>query len=83
MKKYVKHFSKDSIGRAKDKLTAAGTNDASARMQFGKALAEKGRDAEALAEYLWCFDHGLETDPAFRGVRPSFLLMYIKNLAAH
>jgi thiol-disulfide isomerase/thioredoxin len=74
---------KDSISRAKDKLTAAGTNDASARMDFGKALQQKGKDAEALTEYLWCFDHGLETSPAFSGVRLSFLLMNIKNLAAH
>jgi thiol-disulfide isomerase/thioredoxin len=74
---------KDSISRAREKMTAAGTNDPSARMQFGVALAQKGRDAEALAEYLWCFDHGLEAGPAFTGVRVSFLLSYIKNLAAH
>jgi hypothetical protein len=74
---------KDSISRAREKLMAAGTNDPSARMQFGVALAEKGRDAEALAEYLWCFDHGLEAGPAFTGVRVSFLLAHIKNLAAH
>ena len=62
---------------------AAGTNDPSARMQFGVALAQKGKDAEALTEFLWCFDHGLEAGPAFTGVRLSFLLMDIKNLAAH
>jgi len=86
-KAFIEDFSaalggKDSISRAKDKLTAAGTNDPSARMQFGVALAQKGRDAEALAEYLWCFDHGAEASPAFVGVRVSFLLMNIKNLAA-
>jgi len=54
---------------------AAGTNDPSARMQFGVALAQKGKDAEALTEFLWCFDHGLEAGPAFTGVRLSFLLM--------
>jgi len=74
---------KDSISRAREKLMAAGTNDPSARMQFGVALAQKGKDAEALAEYLWCFDHGLEAGPAFTGVRVSFLLSYIKNLGAH
>jgi thiol-disulfide isomerase/thioredoxin len=76
---------KDSISRAREKLTAAGTNDPSARMQFGLALAQKGKDADALAEYLWCFDHGLEAGPGsgFGGVRLSFLLMNIKNLAAH
>ena len=74
---------KDSISRAREKLEAAGTNDPSARMQFGVALAEKGKNAEALAEYLWCFDHGLEAGPAFTGVRVSFLLSYIQQLAAH
>jgi thiol-disulfide isomerase/thioredoxin len=76
---------KDSISRAKDKMMAAGTNDPNARMQFATALAQKGKDAEALTEFLWCFDHGLDGGPAsgFSGVRLSFLLMYIKNLAAH
>ncbi|MGH7968198.1 MAG: thioredoxin family protein, partial [Limisphaerales bacterium] len=65
---------KDSLQRAKDALTSTGTNDASARMQYGTALAQKGKNAEALAQFLWCFDHGLETSPAFMGVRLSFLL---------
>jgi len=73
---------KDSVSRAHDALMAAGTNDASARMQFGVALAQKGRDAEALTEYLWCFDHGLDAGPGFAGVRLSFLLMHIKSLGA-
>ncbi len=72
---------KDSVARAKDKVTAAGTNNPSARMRLGQALAEKGEYPEALAEYLWCFDHGLEASPSFVGVRVSFLLMYMKNLA--
>jgi thiol-disulfide isomerase/thioredoxin len=74
---------KDAVGRAREKLAAAGNNDPSARMQVGVALAQKGKDAEALEEYLWCFDHGLEAGPAFTGVRVSFLLSYIKQLADH
>lgn len=74
---------KDSISRARDRLLAAGTNNPSARMQFANALAQKGRDADALAEYLWCYDHGLEASRSFVSVRSSFLLMYLKNLAAH
>lgn len=74
---------KDSVSRARDKMLSAGTNDPMARMQFGDALARKGKDAEALSEYLLCFDHGLEASPAFVGVRDSFLLMDIKNLAVH
>jgi thiol-disulfide isomerase/thioredoxin len=74
---------KDSISRAQDQLTAAGTNDPSARMQFATALAQKGKEAEALKEFLWCFDHGREASPSFVGVRLGFLLMYIKNLSVH
>ena len=73
---------KDSVTRAKEALMAAGINDPMARMKFGRSLAQKGRDEEALTEYLWCFDHGLEADQAFTGVRLSFLLSDIKNLAA-
>jgi hypothetical protein len=50
------------------------------RMSYGDALAQKGRNEEALAEYLWCFDHGLEHSPAFTGVRVSFLLSKIAQL---
>lgn len=74
---------KDSISRARDKLVSAGTNDPMARMQLADTLARNGKDAEALNEYLWCFDHGLESSPAFVGVRDSFLLADIKDLAAH
>jgi thiol-disulfide isomerase/thioredoxin len=73
---------KDSIARAQDKLAAVGGEDPQARLQFAVALAQSGKNAEALKEYLWCFDHGLEASPAFTGVRLSFLLSYIKNLSA-
>jgi thiol-disulfide isomerase/thioredoxin len=75
---------KDSVSRARDAvMVAAGTNVPFARMQFGMALAEKSRNAEALAEYLWCFDHGLEAGPAFANLRLGFLLTNLKKLAAH
>lgn len=74
---------KDSIARAKEKLTTGGTNDPMLRMQYARSLAEKGKNAEALDEYLWCFDHGNEASPAFAGVRLSFLLSDIKTLAVH
>ncbi len=74
---------KDSIARAKEKLTTGGTNNPMLRMQYARSLAEKGKNAEALDEYLWCFDHGNEASPAFVGVRLSFLLNDIKALAVH
>jgi thiol-disulfide isomerase/thioredoxin len=71
---------KNSVARAKEALTVAGTNNPMARMEYATSLAQKGKNAEALEEYLWCFDHGLETNPSFVGVRLSFLLSDIKNL---
>jgi thiol-disulfide isomerase/thioredoxin len=73
---------KDAITRAKDKMIAAGTNNPIARLKYGEALAQKGKDAEALAEYLWCFDHGLEANPRFLNLRNGYLLTSIKNLGA-
>jgi thiol-disulfide isomerase/thioredoxin len=74
---------KDSVKRAQEAVEKAPAGNASARMQYGQALAQKGDDAEALKEYLWCFDHGLEKDQGFTGVRLSFLLSDIMNLANH
>jgi thiol-disulfide isomerase/thioredoxin len=61
--------------------TSAGTNDPTARMQRGLKLAGSGDDREALAEYLWCFDHGDEANPKFDATRLTILLANIKKLA--
>ena len=55
-------------------------NDPMERQKFGDELARAGKYPEALAEYLWCFDHGLEYQPAYTGVRVSFLLSSIVEL---
>jgi thiol-disulfide isomerase/thioredoxin len=70
----------DSLSRARKKLEGANANDPMLRMSYGDALAQKGRTEDALSEFLWCFDHGLEHSPAFRGVRLSFLLSKIVQL---
>jgi len=49
-------------------------NDYLVRMQLGSALAREGRYEEALAEFIWCYDEGLEFNPFFMGVRNSFLV---------
>lgn len=72
----------DSLSRARRKLAETDPNAPMLRMSLADVLAEKGRNDEALAEYLWCFDHGLEHDRAFFGVRLSFLLGRIVSLAA-
>lgn len=73
---------RDTATRAKGKLVTAGTNDPMVRMEYGKSLAEKGKDAEALEEYLWCFDHGSQARSSFAGVRLGILLSCIKDLGA-
>jgi thiol-disulfide isomerase/thioredoxin len=70
----------DSLTRARKKLEGANANNPSSRMSYGDALAQKGRTEDALSEYLWCFDHGLEHGPGFTGVRLSFLLARIVQL---
>ncbi len=70
----------NSLARARKKLEGANANDPSLRMRYGDALAQQGRIDDALSEYLWCFDHGLEHGPGFTGVRLSFLLSSIVQL---
>ena len=43
-------------------------------------LARSGNAAEALREYLWCYDEGMVNETSFRGVRTSFLLNSIAEL---
>lgn len=60
----------------------AASKDPMARMKSARTLEQNGKLKEALDEYLWCWDHGVEHEPAFRGVRASFLLDDIKRLGA-
>src|SRR5258705_11611195 len=61
---------------------ARGSTDPMLRSHHADALARDGRNEEALAEYLWCFDHGLDGHPEFTGVRLSFLLSSLARLGA-
>ncbi|MCC6409333.1 MAG: thioredoxin family protein [Planctomycetes bacterium] len=70
---------RDSVTRAKE-ASADKPNDPMRRGRYADELVRAGRHAEALAEYLWCFDHGNET-PGYYGVRLSFLLSSIEELA--
>lgn len=72
---------KDAVARAREKLKDGHENDPMLRMRVARALEEKGKLDEALAEYLWCFDHGNEHNAGFGGVRVSFLLGDISRLA--
>ncbi len=70
---------KTALVRAKEQLIGK-ENDPSARFDYADTLAQVGKNKEALDEYLWCYDHGLEYNKDFVGVRLSFLLSAIMTL---
>lgn len=51
-----------------------------ARYQRARTLAKNGNNAEALTEFLWCYDTGMAGVSRYGGVRGSFLLMQIAGL---
>ncbi len=51
------------------------------RYQRAQTLAKNGQHEEALREYIWCLDEGMVVTPSFVGVRSSFLLSSIAELA--
>lgn len=68
---------------AVQKAGADAEQQAKARYDLGRELSQKGKDAEALAEFLWCFDTGMKSPSSYSGVRVSFLLQDIAILGAH
>ena len=49
-------------------------------MRYAEELVREEKFEEALKEFLYCYDHGYDQDPAFSGVRNSFLLNHIQRL---
>lgn len=72
----------NTVIRAQRTLAQGDANDPMLRMRLGDAYREMSRYDDALREYLWCFDEGAEHDPAYVGVRLSFLLGDIARLGA-
>ncbi len=52
------------------------------RYKHAQDLARSGDSAEALKEFLWCFDKGMPQVTGYGGVRTSFLLNEIAKLGA-
>jgi len=74
---------KTTLSRAIDAVSAApaASKDAvQARYDLARTLAQQGKDAEALAEYLWCYDEGMPGVASFAGVRNSYLIGSIAQL---
>jgi thioredoxin 1 len=78
---------KTSLSRAQDAVNEAVGKSidtlVQARFNLGQQLAQNGRDADALAQFLWCYDDGMKQAQDFTGVRVSFLLVDLDSLARH
>jgi hypothetical protein len=57
------------------------TDDPFARQAHGSRCSEQGLHELALEHFLWCWDHGLEHDPSYVGMRSSWLVWEIAQLA--
>jgi hypothetical protein len=55
--------------------------DMSKYLMDTEKLAQDGKNEEALTRFIWLYDHALEHESAFNGVRLSYLLSYWKALA--
>lgn len=53
----------------------------STRQMIGEELVHDGQYAAALHHFLWCFDHGLEHDPEYVGLRNTALIFRLAGLA--
>ena len=85
--KFIEDFTaglagKGSAQRSQEAVVNAVTDQdkVKARYDLGKNLAQQGKGAEALAEFLWCYDEGMVQVASFLGVRNSFLLGDIAEL---
>ncbi len=75
----------DGLEQGKTELDAqrasAKGNDLSARFQLAQTLLMRGAIDEAAAEMLWLWNNALAIDPAWAGVRASFLLGLLEEAA--
>lgn len=53
----------------------------STRQFIGEQMVHDGQYAAALYHFLWCFDHGLEHDPEYVGLRNTALIFRLAGLA--
>jgi thioredoxin 1 len=63
-----------------DKYRDAAKTSLQGRLQLSQALSARGKHDEAAAEALWLWDHALESDPEWSGVRLSFLVGHFRDL---
>jgi thioredoxin-related protein len=71
----------DTETRAREAVAKAGGKDPELRLNLGELLRQKGSNAGALKEFLWCYNHGLEIDPSFAWDRAGYLLNSLEILS--
>jgi len=69
----------DPVARVRKRLVGH-ENEPHLRIDLAGALYDRGLLEEAMREYLWCWDHGVEFDPGFAEARRDFLLREIVRL---
>ena len=77
---------KTMLAVAKEAVMNAGSDPdklAGAHYNLAREFARQGDDADALAEFTWCFDIGMKQAPNYAGVRLSFLVGDIADLGGH
>lgn len=67
---------------AGERVGEDGRVDVRARLGLARELVNAGDLEDATEEYLWLWQHMLDHDPAFTGVRGSFMARELEELAA-
>lgn len=62
------------------KALAAAPGDPHRHLDVAIVHGDRGELAEALTELLWCWDHGVESDPGFVDTRRTFLVRELMRL---
>lgn len=63
-----------------DRLRATGCTDLHQRLQLAKALVEREQDDEAAEQFAWLWEHALEVQESWYGVKHSFLIAALEPL---
>ncbi len=72
----------DTLRKAASDRAADGAVDVQARLKLARTLARNGERDEATDQFVWLWENMLRYEPAMVGVRLSFMVQDMKNLAA-
>jgi len=64
-----------------EKAKGKGEAEVKARLEIARAAAGAGEFARSAEEYCWLWDNSISADPAFRGVRLSYMVDDMRQLA--